>query len=144
MMKMFFEHVWTNRWLYGRLVPICFAFLDPGRETPTLSPFLPIVLFTIGMSLFLFIWIIAGPDDAGGYSLKELFLYAPMLPIRRNWCAIFSYLGICEMTMVLSSALHAKEKVWSSILINLSLAAAIPLGAIGAWWVKRNRLRRTS
>jgi hypothetical protein len=143
-MKPFLAHIWRKRWLYVRLLPLLLVIVSPGPMAHVQSnvshALLPLVLFIIGLPILLFIWILLGPDDAGEYSLKELFFDAPMLPLSRSTCAIWTYLGLLSFTMALSFAVHSSEKFGTASLINFASSTAILLGAIGGYYVKRYRL----
>ncbi len=121
------DHISDNRWLYVRLLPVAFVLFCPAPATDSVAliPILPALLFVTAMAVGLFFWITLGPDDSGRYSLRQLFLYASLLPLSRSTCAIWTYLGVLVLTMSASSLLWSGRAFFQALLIDLAFGIGI-------------------
>ena len=122
------DHLSRNRWVYIRLVPLAFALLwpSPAADAHLASfPILPAVGFIIVMAFALFFWIILGPDEGGRYSLAELLVSAPFLPISRSTAAIWAYLGVLILVMTLAAVLWSGPLPLEALLLDVGFGGAI-------------------
>jgi hypothetical protein len=95
---------------------------------------LPAFAFIIVVAVALFCWITLGPDDGGRYSLKELFVSAPLVPISRSTAAIWTYLGVLILAMTLSTVLWSGPLPLPALVIDLGFGVAILAATMLAHW----------
>jgi len=150
-MKTLFTHIRRSRWLYFRLILLFWVVLpidivrEIGLEDFHIS--FPLLFFIIILPMVLFFWILGGPDQGADYTLRDLLLFSPMLPISRSTAAIWSYLGILVVAMSLAQArdiLSVHAKLTADIFISFSFGCFILIAALGAHAIKRNGLTNRS
>jgi hypothetical protein len=144
--KPFLAHVRRRPWLYARLAILCatvFASAGPlDSAAPSSDAFVPLFIFACAFPLFVFFWIIIGRDDGAKYSLRELFLYAPLLPISRMTTAIWTLLGVLVLSASLSHALWTSRAMSLPLAINILFGVLLLASALCGYFVQRNRLTR--
>jgi hypothetical protein len=106
--------------------------------------FVPLLIFVCAFPLFVFFRIIIGRDDGATYSLRELFLYAPLVPISRMTTTIWMFLGVLVLSASLSHALWTSHATPLPLAINTLLGGLLLASALCGYFVQRNRLTRRS
>lgn len=93
------------RWEAFRAMGLLLLLLSPVSPTTSADYsqlFIYWILIPPAFAAIVFFWIIGGPDDAPRYTLRELFVSAPMWPLSRSTCAIWIYLGILAVLIGLT------------------------------------------
>jgi hypothetical protein len=142
--KALLAHIRRRPWLYVRLAIFCVAVFASAEslEPVALSSnaFVPLLIFVFAFPLFLFFWIIIGRDDGAAYSLRELFLYAPLLPISRMTTAIWTFLGVLVLSASLSHVLWTFHATSLPLAIDALFGVLLLASALCGYFVQRNRL----
>jgi hypothetical protein len=146
--KPILTHIQRRPWLYVRLAVLCaavFASAEPLDSVALSSDaFLPLLIFVCAFPLFVFFWVIIGRDDGATYSLRELFLYAPLVPVSRMTTAIWTFLGVLVLSASLSHALWTSHAMSLPLAINTLFGVFLLASALCGYFVQRNRLTRRS
>jgi hypothetical protein len=144
--KPLFAHIRRRPWLYVRLTLLCvvvFASVESLDPVPLSSKvFVLSLIFACAFPVFVFFRIIIGRDDGVTYSLRELFLYAPLVPISRMTTAIWTFFGVLVLSATLSHTLWTSRAMTVPLAINTLFGVLLLASALCGYFVQRKRLTR--
>jgi hypothetical protein len=144
--KPLLAHIRRRPWLYVRIAGFCIAVVASAGPFDSVSAIsdalVPLLIFIFAFPVLLFFWIIIGRDDGAAYSLWELFLYAPLVPISRMTTSIWTFLGVLVLSASLSQALWISHATSLPFAINILFGVLLLVSALCGYSVQRNRLTK--